>query len=280
MSDQRTNVADDILDVIEMAIEKKLARLRNNFVRTTIVEMTSDNSLYIVNINGANYSVYSGTGIEFQVGDAVWVHVPDGDYKKAYICAAAFKRDIFQEITSSINMSVSDDVAKLLVNYPSSMYLQSNYMRTTDIQRMMNNYDTSDEVDNKLASYATTASVDDKLDNYYTSSEVDTKLNGYVENSDLDNYYTKTETNTKLNDYVTKTELQQDYDTSEEVDNKLSNYVTGTSLSETLSNYATLAALANVVAGEIGDLVIPGMYLGDAEPQNVNDKDVWISAAT
>ena len=280
MSDQRTNVADDILDVIEMAIEKKLARLRNNFVRTTIVEMTSDNSLYIVNINGANYSVYSGTGIEFQVGDAVWVHVPDGDYKKAYICAAAFKRDIFQEITSSINMSVSDDVAKLLVNYPSSMYLQANYMRTTDIQRMMNNYDTSAEVDSKLASYATTDSVDDKLDDYYTSSEVDTKLDGYVENSDLDNYYTKTETNTKLNDYVTKTELQQDYDTSAEVDNKLSNYVTGTSLSETLSNYATLAALANVVAGEIGDLVIPGMYLGDAEPLGVNDKDVWISAAT
>ena len=89
MSNQNTNAADDILDVIEMGIKNYISRLKDNFVRTTVKAVSSDFNYYTVLINGADYKVISGCGIRFDPGDQVWVHIPEGDYKKAYISASA-----------------------------------------------------------------------------------------------------------------------------------------------------------------------------------------------
>lgn len=109
MSNQKSDAADDILDVIEMGMAKAVSRLRDNFVRTTVKAVSSD-FRYTVGINGADYNVVSGCGLEFSVGEQVWVHIPEGDYKKCYICAAATARHLHEEV-------VVDVTERILANY-------------------------------------------------------------------------------------------------------------------------------------------------------------------
>lgn len=82
----RTGVNEQLLNVIEYAVDKKIADMRENFVRTAIKALASDYK-YVVVINGSEYTVPSGCGLVFKKGDKVWVHIPYGDYKRAYICA-------------------------------------------------------------------------------------------------------------------------------------------------------------------------------------------------
>lgn len=85
------SVADMILNAVDYAIEKKMGNLKQNYVLTTIKATSASKKRYpyIVVINGSEYRVMNGLGVNFAVGDRVWVHIPDGDYSKAYICASA-----------------------------------------------------------------------------------------------------------------------------------------------------------------------------------------------
>lgn len=88
MAEKRRSVSDDILDVIDYAVQRAIRDLKENFVRSSIKEATSDGK-YIVSLFGADYTLQSGCGIAFTSGDRVWVHIPDNNYNHAYICASA-----------------------------------------------------------------------------------------------------------------------------------------------------------------------------------------------
>ena len=105
----RTGVNEQLLNVIEYAVDKKIADMRENFVRTAIKALASDYK-YVVVINGSEYTVPSGLGLAFKTGDKVWVHIPYGDYKRAYICATATN----YQISDQIVIDITDQV---LVNY-------------------------------------------------------------------------------------------------------------------------------------------------------------------
>ena len=105
----RTGVNERLLDVIEYAVDKKIADMRENYVRTAIKALASEYK-YVVVINGSEYTVPSGCGLVFSVGDKVWVHIPYGDYKRAYICATDTNR-------LAKDQAVIDITEQILVNY-------------------------------------------------------------------------------------------------------------------------------------------------------------------
>lgn len=143
MTSQSSKQAEELLDVIELAINKYTQKLRDNFIRTTVQEISSDYK-YKVGINGADYYVISGCGMTFEVGEPVWVHVPNNDYKKAYICAAASTRQLTREI-------VTDVTDELLANYVLVKTLEASYVTIDALNNALNNYYTKDEVDALIA---------------------------------------------------------------------------------------------------------------------------------
>lgn len=228
MNSQQTNnnSADDILDVIEMAIEKYTSKLRDNFIRTTVQEISSDYK-YKVKINGADYNVISGCGMQFSAGESVWVHIPNGDYAKAYICASSTTRYIERETIVNVT-------EQLLANYVQMQVLQNSYLSKSEAS---STYDTISSVNQKLNNYLTIASFNSAIASYVTNTVLENTLNDYalardvtdefskyvttaVLNNRLVNYVTSNILENVLNDYVLATELQQI------INNSLQNYYT------------------------------------------------------
>lgn len=80
------NIQEEIFKSIENIVRKIMETSHIPLVvPSAIVDARTDK--YAVTINGNNYLVKNGTGVELERGNLVWVTVPDGDYTKAFICA-------------------------------------------------------------------------------------------------------------------------------------------------------------------------------------------------
>lgn len=80
-------ISDKILKAIEIAIKRSTEGLTNNFIKAIVKSVGTDHD-YLVTVNGSDYTMQSGCGLVFEAGDPVWVHIPNGNYKNAYISAS------------------------------------------------------------------------------------------------------------------------------------------------------------------------------------------------
>lgn len=81
------DLAEQILEAIQYGIDKAIQPFKRQDIIAVVKQIESDR--YIVSIDGKDYKLYNGVGIHLSVGDTVWVHAPNSDMKKAYICAKA-----------------------------------------------------------------------------------------------------------------------------------------------------------------------------------------------
>lgn len=79
------NIQEEILKSIETMVEKTILKFQNPDVASVVTGI--HNGKYQVSINGADYYVKDGVGISPGVGTAVWIHIPNGNLKNAYIAA-------------------------------------------------------------------------------------------------------------------------------------------------------------------------------------------------
>ena len=80
------NIQEEIFKSIETIVRRVMETSHIPLVVPSAI-VDARNDKFVVVINGNNYSVKNGTGIELERGTPVWVTVPDGDYKNAFICA-------------------------------------------------------------------------------------------------------------------------------------------------------------------------------------------------
>lgn len=78
-------IIEELLKSAEIIIEKKIAKLINTDIPAIVTQVNGEK--YKVNLNGADYWIKDGVAISPTVGMSVWVHIPNGNYNHAYICA-------------------------------------------------------------------------------------------------------------------------------------------------------------------------------------------------
>lgn len=76
---------DEIFKAIEIMVQKKIEYLINQDIATIVLQRNGEK--YKVNLNGADYWIKDGVNLSPTVGSSVWVHIPNGNYNNAYICA-------------------------------------------------------------------------------------------------------------------------------------------------------------------------------------------------
>lgn len=79
------SIQDEILKSIDIMVRKSIEQYQKLDVASVVTEI-KDNK-YKVTIDGADYYVKDGVGINPVVGMSVWVHIPNSDMKNAYIAA-------------------------------------------------------------------------------------------------------------------------------------------------------------------------------------------------
>lgn len=84
-----SNVAKEILDAIQYGINMAIKPYENQDMVMTVIGKDQYSGKYICQKNGKQHYLYNGVGITINIGDTVWVHAPNSDMSKAYICAKA-----------------------------------------------------------------------------------------------------------------------------------------------------------------------------------------------
>ena len=81
-------IQDELIKTIQLLIDKSIGNRTRSDVSTVILEIS--NGKYKVPIDGVEYWVKDGIGLNLSVGTHVWVHIPNGNptqMNQAYICA-------------------------------------------------------------------------------------------------------------------------------------------------------------------------------------------------
>lgn len=78
-------IAEEILKTIDLGIKERVSKLYNTDVPSVVTGIK--NGKYTVTINGLEKDVKDGVGVSPTVGQAVWVHLPNGNIRDAYISA-------------------------------------------------------------------------------------------------------------------------------------------------------------------------------------------------
>lgn len=78
-------IAEEILKTIDLGIQERIAKLQNNDIPSVVTEIK--NNKYKVAINGLEKYVKDGVNVSPTVGQSVWVHLPNGNIRDAYISA-------------------------------------------------------------------------------------------------------------------------------------------------------------------------------------------------
>ena len=80
------DIQKEIINTIDLLIEKRLSKLAiSRDIPSVVTDIDGDT--YIVNINGGKQKIKCGTNITLTKGSPIWVHVPNGDFSKAFILA-------------------------------------------------------------------------------------------------------------------------------------------------------------------------------------------------
>ncbi len=80
------DIQKEIINSIDIMIKKNLEKNRISQDVASVVQEISG-SKYKVLINGNSTWIPCGTNLTLTVGKPVWVHLPNGDIKKAFILA-------------------------------------------------------------------------------------------------------------------------------------------------------------------------------------------------
>ena len=78
------DIQNEIIQAIDILIKKRLPVAQVD-IPTVILGTQGDK--YKVNIDGADYYVKDGIGLNPTAGTKVWVHLPNGKMNQAYIAA-------------------------------------------------------------------------------------------------------------------------------------------------------------------------------------------------
>lgn len=78
------NIQNQILDSIDIIVKKALENQQNTETVPSIVEGIA-NDKYVVTVNGTKCEVYDSVGCNPSIGKSVWVQIPNGDIKGAFI---------------------------------------------------------------------------------------------------------------------------------------------------------------------------------------------------
>lgn len=81
------DIKQEIIESINIIVNRSIQKLVNNDIATIVEEIDSTRGRYKVRINGVEKYVKDGVGISPIVGQSVWVHLPNGVLKDAYISA-------------------------------------------------------------------------------------------------------------------------------------------------------------------------------------------------
>ena len=87
-----TDVLKTLYDQIRVIAEE--INSTNDKVVRSAVYAKKPNKTYQVQIKGTSYWIKNGTGIPIDIGRAVWVTIPGGDYNRMYISAFADGKEI------------------------------------------------------------------------------------------------------------------------------------------------------------------------------------------
>lgn len=79
------NIQEEIIKAINVIVEKNIEKYQLLDVPSVVTGVK--NGKYKVTINGAEYYVKDGVNINPAIGTLVWIHIPNGDIKNAYISA-------------------------------------------------------------------------------------------------------------------------------------------------------------------------------------------------
>lgn len=79
------SIQEKIIQSIDLIVERSLEKYRQQDVSSVVTEIK--NGKYKVLINGADYYVKDGVCVNPNVGTSVWIHMPNGNIKDAYISA-------------------------------------------------------------------------------------------------------------------------------------------------------------------------------------------------
>ena len=78
------DIQKEIINTIDLLIEKRLSKLTmSRDIPSVVTDIDGDK--YIVNINGGKQKLKCGTNLTLSKGSTVWVHIPNGDFSKAFI---------------------------------------------------------------------------------------------------------------------------------------------------------------------------------------------------
>lgn len=78
------DIQKEIIETIKLMVDKIIdSRNISKDVESVILDISGD--LYTVMINGGKFNVPCGVNIPLEIGDWVWVHIPNADVKKAFI---------------------------------------------------------------------------------------------------------------------------------------------------------------------------------------------------
>ena len=78
------DIQNEIIQTIDILIAKRVSTAPMD-IPTVVIGV--DRDLYKVSIDGYEYNVKDGVGINPTVGTKVWVHLPNGKINQAYIAA-------------------------------------------------------------------------------------------------------------------------------------------------------------------------------------------------
>lgn len=81
------DIKQEIINAINIIVDRRIQSLSNNDVLAMIMEVDSTRDRYKVKINGIDKWVKDGVGISPTVGQSVWIRIPNGQIKDAYIQA-------------------------------------------------------------------------------------------------------------------------------------------------------------------------------------------------
>ena len=79
------DIKGEILKSIEIMVQKAIEKNQTLDIASVVTDIK--NNKYKVIINGSEYWVKDGVGINPSIGMPVWLRVPSGNYSLMYICA-------------------------------------------------------------------------------------------------------------------------------------------------------------------------------------------------
>lgn len=89
--DSRNSILN-LWNKISNLIDEKTSNLKFDKTFKSTVWGKNANGTYVISFKNQKYSVYNSLGTELNLGQSVWVKIPNGVFREMHICGLAFKK--------------------------------------------------------------------------------------------------------------------------------------------------------------------------------------------